>query len=240
MMGPEPPKQELPSQAQPLHPRKPATLPPYAEEILARLAQSPESNVVVLGGYLALKHYLDYRQTHDIDAWWRTTRNPAAEAAIRTAMGQVAQNHGLGMTERTFGEVTSFEFVAGRQKVFSFQIAPRSLYLSEPVLSPWPPLLMETFEDNIASKMNALVNRGAPRDFVDIRTVVEQGLLSAQTCWALWQRRNPHDTIVSGQQKALFHLCALEARRPLDSIQDALQRQRDAETRAWFRDCFLR
>jgi len=223
-----------------LQPRKPAVLPPYAEEILAKLSAYPEAKEVVLGGYLALKHYLDYRRTNDIDAWWRGARSPAAEAAIRAVMAEVAERHRLQVAERAFGDVASFEFLTGGQKVFSFQIAPRSRYLHEPVLSPWPPLLLETFEDNIASKMNALVNRGAPRDFLDIRRAVEDGLLAVEDCWGLWQRRNPEDTMTSGQEKVLFHLAALETRRPLESIEDPEERQRALQTRSWFRARFLK
>lgn len=51
-----------------------------------------------------------------------------------------------------------------------------------------PPILIETVRDNVASKMNALVDRGAPRDFLDIRAVIVKGLVSVEECWALWQR----------------------------------------------------
>jgi hypothetical protein len=223
-----------------LQPRKPAGLPPDAEEILTELRAYPEAQEVVLGGHLAPKHYLDYRRTNDIDAWWRRARSPAAEAAIRAAMASVAQRHRLELGERAFGEVTSFEFLTGRRKVFSFRIAPRWRYLHEPLLSPWPPLLMETLQDNIASKMNALVNRGAPRDFLDVQRVVEEGLLGIEDCWALWQRANPDDTITVGQQKVLFHLAALETRRPLESIEDPDARGRASRTRSWFRTRFLK
>ena len=39
--------------------------------------------------------------------------------------------------------------------------------------------------------MNALVNRGAPRDFLDIHAVVEADLLTPARCWELWQAKNP-------------------------------------------------
>lgn len=240
MMTPERPEDRLQSKGEVVYPRKPAVLPAYAEEILAKLREYPESKEIVLGGHLALKHYLDYRQTHDIDAWWREARSTAAEAAIRAVMAEVAQRHALHLAERSFGEVTSFEFLSAGRKVFSFQIAPRSLYLCEPVLSPWPPLLLESFQDNIAAKMNALVNRGAPRDFLDIQRAVEEGLLTVEDCWTLWQRRNPEETITSGHEKVLFHLAALETRRPLVQIQDPAERERVSQTRSWFRERFLR
>lgn len=240
MMTHEGPKERPHPEGEVLRPRKPATMPSYAEEVLTKLGEHPESAEIVLGGHLALKHYLDFRQTHDIDAWWRGARSPQAEGNIRSVMADVAAHHGFQLAERTFAEVSSFEFLAQDRKVFSFQIAPRSLYLSEPVLSPWPPLLLETLEDNIASKMNALVNRGAPRDFLDIQRAVEQGLLSPERCWALWQQRNPEETIATGQQKILLHLAALETRRPLEQIQDPKEREQALQTRTWFRTRFLR
>lgn len=222
-----------------VQPRKPTTLPTYTEEILTRLAKRPEAAELVLGGHLALKHYLDYRQTHDIDAWWRRARSPQAESQIRTVMTGLADRHGLQLAMRAFGEVSSFELVSEGRKVFSFRIAPRSLYLNDPVLSPWPPLLLESLEDNIASKMNALVNRGAPRDFLDIQRAVEAGLMNVERCWILWRQRNPDEQVRTGREKVLFHLVALETRRPLTQIQDQQEREQAAQTRAWFHERFL-
>ncbi len=219
---------------------KPAHLDPRAEKVLARLAGKPEASEIVLGGYFVLQHYTDYRRTHDIDAWWKTRANAATERVIREAMERLAAEEGYELRERKFGETVSFELARGGKREFSFQIAVRSIGLEEPVASAWPPVLMETLTDNIASKMAALVDRGAPRDFTDIKHVVDQGLVTGERAWELWCRKNPGLSRESARQKVLVHLSGLEARRPLDTILNAVERQRASEVRQWFRGEFLR
>jgi len=41
----------------------------------------------------------------------------------------------------------------------------------------------------VASKVVALVERGAPRDFRDIHALCRAGLTTPQECWELWRRR---------------------------------------------------
>lgn len=219
---------------------KPAHLDPLAEKILARLAGRPEVSEIVLGGYFALQHYLDYRRTHDIDAWWKTRANHSTELAIEEAMCSVATEEALEFQKRTFGDTLSFEMLRANRRVFSFQIAVRSVELASPVDSPWPPMLIETLADNVGAKMNALADRGSPRDFLDIRRVVEAGLVSILRCWELWQGKNPGSPCDAAKDKVRLHLAALEARRPLDSITDAAERNQARATRDWFRTEFLR
>jgi hypothetical protein len=154
---------------------KPKHSDPLSEKILTFLSAHSAAGEVVLGGYFALAHYLDYRKTHDIDAWWKTRADPAAEKAIRDAMSKVATEEGFELHERRFGETISFELLRGGKRQFSFQIAVRSVALEPPLQSPWPPVLIETLTDNIGSKMNALVDRGSPRDFTDVKRVVDAG-----------------------------------------------------------------
>jgi len=213
---------------------------PLAESILKELARQPGSDRVVLGGYFALQHHLDYRTTHDIDAWWKGRADVQTEGAIRAAMQKVAGVEGLELGERRFGETLSFELSKNKKKVFSFQIAVRSVELEPPQASAWPPILIETLADNVASKMNALVDRGSPRDLMDIYQVVAAGLVQATQCWRLWERKNPGEATVAGKQKVVFHLQSLEQRRPLTGIQDQAERGRAATVRSWFREEFCR
>ncbi|HEY3241852.1 MAG TPA: nucleotidyl transferase AbiEii/AbiGii toxin family protein [Phycisphaerae bacterium] len=219
--------------------RPPENLDPLAEKILRALAGQPQAAEIVLGGYLALQHYLNYRQTRDIDAWWRQRASPEAERAILAAMQRVAADEGLEVRERRFGETLSVELVRQGQKRFSFQIAVRTIALEPALVSAWPPILIETLADNIGSKMNALVERGAPRDFLDIRNVVQQGLVQVVDCWQLWTRKNPGEDVDAARQKALLHLSALDTRRPLASIKDVTERDEARRTREWFRNSFL-
>jgi len=210
-----------------------------SDSVLQKLAALPGVENIVLGGYFALRRFVDYRTTHDIDAWWRARSDPAAEASIRLAMLEIAAANALSLSERRFGETASFELHRGHIKVFSFQISVRSIELETPGPSRWPPILIETLADNVASKMNALVNRGSPRDFLDIYYLVRKPVLSMSECWKLWSQKNPGAQLESGKQKAMLHLMSLEQRRPLDRITDPAERERAAALRAFFREAFV-
>lgn len=219
--------------------QKPRQLDPLADRVLSVLSGMPEADQIVLGGYLALQHHLDYRTTHDIDAWWRDRANPATEAAIRRVMQQVADENGMVLQERRFGETISFELARDARVRFSFQIAVRSIAVEAAVPSAWPPLRIETLADNVGAKMNALVNRGAPRDFGDIHAVCSAGLLTPGRCWELWQAKNPGGSVEAARRNLLLHLSALDARRPLETIVDTSARDRARQVRGWFREVFL-
>ncbi len=166
-----------------MEPRKPEHPDPFAAAFLERLQNRPEAEQFVLGGYFALKHYLDYRQTGDVDAWWLSREDPRALAAAREAFVQTAAEFGYSVRERSWGETISLEAVDGANKTFSFQVSVRSVEIEPPVPSPWGRFPIETLDDNVASKMVALVARGAPRDFVDVKAIVDAGLVTAERCW---------------------------------------------------------
>jgi hypothetical protein len=220
--------------------KRPRQLDSLAERVLSLLSGRPEAGEIVLGGYLALQHYLDYRQSHDIDAWWKTRADPGAEGLIRAVMQEVAAEASMELLERRFGDTLSFELAQDGRRRFSFQIATRSIAVEEPQPSPWPPLRIETLPDNVGAKMNALVNRGAPRDFLDIHAVVVAGLLTTARCWDLWQAKNPAGSVDDARRNVLLHLASLDARRPLESIPDPAARERARQIRTWFRDAFVR
>jgi hypothetical protein len=206
-----------------------------AEEILTSVRKCPDAGEIVLGGYFALKQFADYRPTHDIDAWWRTGRTERALGCIRHAVRDAGERHGLEFADREWGETASFELSNGRRKVFSFQIALRSVELEPPRLSGWSPILIESLADNVGSKMNALVQRGAARDFLDIRELVTRDVVSVQQCWDWWARKNPGVDVCQAKAHGLRHLEALELRRPLDGIADAKERIVAERTREWIR-----
>lgn len=220
-------------------PSRPERVDPLASEILERLRDSPAAGEIVLGGYFALKHYLDYRATHDLDAWWRTGRTEEAMRAIREAVGTVAERHGMEWREREWGETVSFDLLREGRRVFSFQVAVRTVELEPSTESPWFPIRLESLEDNIGAKMNALVQRGAARDFLDINEVVTRGLASVDTCWKLWSRKNEGQDPEAARANALKHLEALEQRRPLDGIEDPDERSAARQARAWIRQNLL-
>jgi hypothetical protein len=155
-------------------------------------------------------------------------------------MQQVAEEAGMALRERRFGDTLSVELVRDGQHRFSFQIAVRSIAVEEPLPSAWPPLRVETLADNVGAKMNALVNRGAPRDFLDVHAVVDAGLLTPRRCWELWQAKNPDGFTEAARQNVLLHLAGLDSRRPLEGIADPEARERAGHVRQWFRDVFVR
>jgi hypothetical protein len=229
-------------------PKRPSKIDPLALEVLEKLRAHPnEAQNIVLGGYFALKHYIDYRSTADIDGWWRREisieEREATIKRLRSIVAEVAEQNGLTIKERhrPASEVISFDFSQGNRARFSIQVAPRSIEIAQPLTdrSPWSPIPIETFEDNIASKMNALVERGAPRDFQDIRAVVMSKLLSIDDAWALWQAKNPTLTPTEGKIQVLKHIESIECRRPIEAIPEEERKEVEA-ARNWIRNAFTR
>lgn len=223
-------------------PHPPPILNALAREVLEALCGRPEATGVVIGGGVALQHYLPYRETVDLDAWWsqETRRTEAASRAIHETVERLARKHHLDFSVRSFGETESYELRKGTTKVFSVQIAPRTVELDQPLESEWKPVKIESLRDNLAAKMNALVNRGAPRDYLDIYTVCTHGMVSPAECWKLWQAKNPEGEVKQAATAMLTKLRDIEARRPLDKIPEARDRDQAATLRAWFPSEFAR
>jgi hypothetical protein len=220
-------------------PQRPSNLHPLAEELLDLLKDHPEASEIVIGGGVALSHYSEHRDTFDLDAWWKSQPKPETIELVRAAMKQIAQLHRSAFEEHQRGDVISFNITeAGVQKVFSFQIAQRDQYLDRPVPSLWDPVLLETFSDNVASKMVALVDRGAPRDFVDIHQIVSRDLISLEECWDLYLQKRQDADLEAAKQQVLEHLERIEARRPLDSITNPEERSHAESVRSWFYEHF--
>ncbi|MSR19739.1 MAG: hypothetical protein EXR91_01990 [Gemmatimonadetes bacterium] len=210
-----------------------------ATEILNALTGFPEAGELVLGGYFALSQYADYRTTNDLDAWWRTGKSERTMACLRQVIGEVAARFDLSLSQREWGETVSFELSQRDRKVFSFQVALRSVELEPPMDSRWSPVLVESLADNVGSKMNALVQRGAPRDFMDIREVIVRGIASVAQCWQWWAGKNPGVDLSLARAQALRHLEGIEQRRPLDSIQAPEERAAASSAREWIRRTLL-
>lgn len=223
-----------------IRPTVPKNLNPLARELLEGLGGHEEATEMVLRGGVALSHYLEYRDTVDVNAWWRGEPNAAAVALAERCMVSIAARHGLDYRRRKWGETESLELLRGGQKLFSFQISTRTQYLDEAIPAEWPPIWIETLRDNVASKMSALVARGAPRDFTDIYELVQRGIITTADCWQLWQSKNPDVPVEEGMRKVSARLEMIALSRPLASIQSVADRERSAHIRAWFRDALVR
>ena len=144
---------------------------------------------------------------------------------------------------RRWGEVVSIELSVAGKTIFSFQIAERSAQLEPTATLPWTEVDIDSLPDLVASKMAALVERGAPRDFRDIDALCHSDLMTPAECWSLWALRQQRAGSDVDRHRARLavstHLARIEQHRPLKAITDPAQ-QADAErVRTWFTKEFL-
>lgn len=222
-------------------PRRPSHLSSYAQACLQALAEHGLGEKISLGGALGLLHYLDYRPTHDVDAWWDASATTEDRHQVTRVIATTLEPFGQVRT-RAWGDVVSIELSREGRTVFSFQIAHRSAQLEPSTPAPWANVLLDSFADLVASKMVALVERGAPRDFRDIYTVCQAGLITPHRCWELWRCRQQlagSDTDSARARLAVeTHLARIAQHRPLAQIADPQQQAEAQEVRRWFREEF--
>jgi len=225
-----------------IQPRQPSHLSPYTRACLDALVQENLANRISLGGAFGLFHYVDYRPTHDVDAWWSESLTEGEKQAVIQALERTLSDFG-NVRVRAWGDVVSVELSQEGKTVFNFQIAARTIRLEEPVQAGWIDVPLDSLSDLVASKMMALVERGAPRDFLDIYTLCQAGLLSIGECWALWRRRQTlsgSDADFSRARLAIeTHLERIALHRPLENITDVQQREQAWKLRNWFLSEFL-
>lgn len=223
-------------------PRRPAHLSDYAEASLQALADHGLGEKISLGGALGLLHYLDYRPTHDVDAWWDASATGENRRQVIRVLETTLESFGQVKT-RAWGDVISVELLREERCVFSFQIARRPAQLEPSALAPWTKVLLDSFPDLVASKMVALVERGAPRDFRDIYALCQAGLTTPRECWDLWRRRQQlagSDTDSTRARLAIeTHLTRIAQHRPLAWVTDSQQRAEAERVRSWFREELL-
>jgi hypothetical protein len=116
--------------------------------------------------------------------------------------------------------------------------------LREPLPAPWPGgLKLDAFDDLVASKMVALIERGAPRDFLDVFTLCQRGWCDVHHCCKLWQERQEKAGDEADSRRARLairtHLARIEQTRPLAGIADTEQRAAAEGLRTWFLEEFL-
>ncbi len=227
-----------------MYPRTPQEISPYARACLDALEKQGLTQYISLGGAFALAYYDEYRSTHDVDAWWIEPLPDELQKSIIKTIEESLQNFGKTRL-RQWGDVVSVELILENQTRFSFQIANRSAQLEETLMAPWPHgARLDSLPDLVASKMVALVARGAPRDFRDIYQLCQSGLYNAAGCWELWQRRqsliNEDRTLDRAKLAVRTHLARIERARPLEAIADPHQRTEAELVRRWFVQEFLR
>jgi hypothetical protein len=225
-----------------VQPEKPKRISPYARACLEELVAQGCGGLVSVGGALGLSYFLEYRDTFDVDAWWASAAQTDRRRVVEVLENKLGQ-FGTVRT-RAWGEVVSVELIVAGKVVFGFQIASRSAALERPLAAPWPEgLLLDSLDDLLASKMTALVERGAPRDFRDIYAVCQAGLVNPERCWTLWKRRGElagEEVSPSRAQTAILtHLERIELHRPTRQIADTADRAQAERLRQWFREVFV-
>ena len=225
-----------------VQPHQPSHLSPYARACLDALVEANLAELISLGGALGLFHYLDYRPTHDVDAWWSEPLTEGQKQEVTQTLETTLAAFG-SVNTRSWGDVVSVELSQGGKKVFSFQIAARSTRLEQPISAGWIEVPLDSLSDLVASKMVALVERGAPRDFLDIFSLCQAGMLTIDECWLLWRRRQTQagsDVDLGRARLAIeTHLERITLHRPLEQIADLGQRQQASQLRNWYLNDFL-
>jgi predicted nucleotidyltransferase component of viral defense system len=225
-----------------IQPHKPSNLSRYAQVCLQALVEAGLSNYLSLGGAVGLFHYLDYRATHDVDAWWSEAVTERQKRDVVDTLTVTLSEFGR-VSVRSWGDVVSVELLQENKVVFSFQIAARTIRLQEPVSAGWIDVPLDSLPDLLAAKMTALVERGAPRDFLDIYSLCEAGVVTVDECWSTWRQRQ----VISGDNGDLSrarlaietHLQRIALHRPLEKIADPGQREQARRVREWFSNVFL-
>ena len=225
-----------------IQPHQPSHLSPYAQACLDALVEANLAERISLGGALGLFHYLDYRLTHDVGAWWSEPLTKGQRQEVTQTLETTLAGFG-SVNVRAWGDVVSVELSQDGKTVFSFQIAARSTRLEEPISAGWIDVPLDSLADLVASKMVALVERGAPRDFLDIYSLCLAGMVNIYECWALWHRRQMlagSDVDLGRARLAIeTHLERIILHRPLEQIADLGQREQARQLRDWFLSEFL-
>lgn len=219
-------------------PQRPAQVSEYAQACLNAVSSAGLGERISLGGAFGLAHYFEYRPTHDVDAWWIEPVSSEQRQRVILVLEETLRTFGQVRT-RSWGDVVSVELRVKGKTVFSFQVARRSAELRSPTPGPWPGgIRVDSFDDLVAGKMVALVERGAPRDFRDIYMLCQTARSDVARCWDLWEERQRLAGEDRDRKRATVavrtHLARLEQVRPLEQIPDDGHREAAGRLRAWF------
>lgn len=223
-------------------PVAPKTLSEFAAVCLRALMDASLGHCFSIGGAVGLSYYHPYRMTNDLDAWWEIqTGEPDRQRILHLI--EVSLNSFGETNRRAWGDVVSVELLQERKVVFSVQIAQRSARLNPSLPINDGQLLIDSLDDLVASKMVALIERGAPRDFRDIHALCAAGLANPEDCWQLWRRRQTLAGSDANPERARLaletHLARIALHRPLEKILSLEQKTDTQKIRAWFAGEFL-
>jgi len=102
---------------------------------------------------------------------------------------------------------------------------------------------LDGFSNLVANKMVALVERGAPQDFLDIYTLCYEGLTTASRCWQLWKVRQESTghTVKTmwAKMAVLNHVAQLAQTYPSEKMVDPIEPSAISHIQLWFQTDFL-
>ncbi len=102
-------------------PQRPAWVSESARACLDALSASGLGRFVCIGGAFGLAHYFEYRETHDVDAWWVESIASEERDNVLRLLERTLRRFGNVKT-RAWGDVVSVELQQQGKTVFSFQI----------------------------------------------------------------------------------------------------------------------
>lgn len=145
----------------------------WQERALTKVAQSPLSGEVVFGGGAALAAlYLHHRVSEDLDFFMMRELEPADITSVATSLASGSTTPEVEVIgPRTSVILTRRSKYVGRVD-FAF-------YPYEPVgkRTTWRGLTVESLEDMTVNKLQAVLTRNQPRDFVDLYFLLREGPL---------------------------------------------------------------
>lgn len=132
-----------------IQPRQPSHLSPHARACLKALVKAKLADRISLGGAFGLFHYIDYRSTHDVDAWWSESLKEGEKQAVIQVLESTLSDFG-NVRVRAWGDVVSVELSQEDKTVFTFQIAARTMRLENSVLAGWINVPLDSLADLVA------------------------------------------------------------------------------------------
>src|SRR6266508_4630939 len=91
-----------------IQPRQPSHLSPYTRACLDALVKENLADRISLGGAFGLYQYVDYRPTHDVDAWWSESLTEGEKQAVIQVLERTLSDFGH-VRVRAWGDVVSVE-----------------------------------------------------------------------------------------------------------------------------------
>src|SRR5713226_9275569 len=101
-------------------PKRPSQVSEYARVCLEALSTGGYGSYLSLGAAFGLKHYFEYRTTHDVDAWWVEPASVEKRQQVIHTLEAALRPYGLVRT-RAWGNVMSVEVQQQNKTIFSFK-----------------------------------------------------------------------------------------------------------------------